>query len=122
MVNFASRYVWLAGCAALVFCCGSFSAQADPLNSGWALDAGASTITIESEHSSSVVETHTFRAARGIIDVSGAVVLKVRLASLDTEHDLRDVRLRFLFFETFKFPEATIRAHVQHGLVRRGHR
>jgi len=54
MVNFVSRYVGLAGFAAIALCSNSFSAQADPLNSGWALDAGASKITIESEHSADV--------------------------------------------------------------------
>ena len=87
-------------------------ALADPLQSGWALDAGASEVSFESTYSNGSSESHAFRAYRGVIDRSGAAVVKLRLASLDTQNDLRDVRLRYLFFETFKFPEATIRAQI----------
>jgi len=91
---------------------GTTPVQADPLQSGWALDAGASTVTFGSQHSSDIVETHAFEAYRGVIDQSGAAVLKIRLASLNTQNDMRDVRLRYLFFETFKFPEATVNTQI----------
>lgn len=113
MVNHFTPFTRSLSMAALAVGCAISSVQADPLRSGWALDSSASRVTFESEHSGGVVETHAFDAYRGVIDVSGAAILKVRLASVDTQKDLRDVRLRFLFFETFKFPEATIRAQIE---------
>jgi len=71
-----------------------------------------SAFAFQSDAASGQAEAYHFSAVRGVIDHSGATVLKLRLASVDTQNDMRDVRLRFLFFETFQFPEATIRTHV----------
>ena len=38
--------------------------------------------------------------------------MHVALDSIDTHIDLRNVRMRFLFFETFKFPEALVSASI----------
>lgn len=112
MVNVFTHYIRTLFLVGTFLSANVIPAQADPLQSAWALDAGASRVSFESAYSSGVSESHAFRAYRGIIDRSGAAVLKLHLASLDTQNDLRDVRLRFLFFETFKFPEATIRAQI----------
>lgn len=43
--------------------------------------------------------------------------MKILLDSVDTKVDLRNVRMRFLFFETFKFPEATITVQIDPAAV-----
>jgi len=112
MVNVFVRSIWSLCIAGCILAGTALPAQSDPLSSGWALDAGASKVTFESLSSSGTPETHAFHAYRGVIDRSGAAVMKLRLASVDTQNDMRDVRLRFLFFETFKFPEATIHTQI----------
>src|SRR5690606_28207276 len=42
----------------------------------------------------------------------GRATVRFDLNSVDTGVDLRNVRMRFLFFETFKFPEAVLTATV----------
>jgi len=114
MVNILARYARSLCVAGCLLTGNVVPVQADPLSSGWALDAGASTVTFQSADSANDAEPYAFRAYRGVIDRSGEATVKLRLASLDTQNDLLDVRLRFLFFETFKFPEATIRTQIAH--------
>lgn len=38
--------------------------------------------------------------------------MKILLDSVDTKVDLRNVRMRFMFFETFQYPEATITLQI----------
>ena len=46
------------------------------------------------------------------IDDAGDAKVEIALESVDTGIDLRNVRMRFLFFETFKFPTASEISHV----------
>jgi OmpA-OmpF porin, OOP family len=87
-------------------------AQASPFVGGWDLDPAQSNIRFQSikytaEHVMKV-ESSTFATFSGGIEPDGAATVKVALDSVDTLVDLRNVRMRFLFFETFKYPEATI--------------
>lgn len=86
------------------------SAQS-PYAPGWDLDPESSYIrfrSVKNEDGQEVVETHSFTVFEGQIDENGAAEIKVQLESVDTNNDLRNVRMRFLFFETFKFPEAKV--------------
>ncbi len=83
---------------------------ADPFEHGWQLDPEASAITFLSVKKDSIAETSQFAAISGQITESGVAQLVVALDSVDTKIDLRNVRMRFLFFETFTFPEATVTA------------
>ena len=60
----------------------------------------------------SVAESSGFAAFSGRIDPQGEVELRVLLDSVDTKIDLRNVRMRFLFFETFQFPEAVVTTRI----------
>lgn len=112
MINVLARIARPLCLTGIVLSTSASAIEPDPLSSAWALDAGASEVTFQSDAATGSPETYHFSAYRGVIDHSGAAILKLRLASLDTQNDMRDVRLRFLFFETFKFPEATIRTHI----------
>ena len=80
-------------------------AQATP---AWLLDPAASTLTYQSVKKNTVVETNTIRNISGRIEPDGSAKVEFDLDSVDTGVDLRNVRMRFLFFETFKYPTATV--------------
>ena len=59
-----------------------------------------------------MIETNSFRAFDSSITAQAAEQIDVALNSVDTKVHLRNVRLRFLFFETYKFPTAAIKEHL----------
>lgn len=92
-------------------------AQSNPFESGWQLQSEMSALNFQSVKKQTVVESSSFATLTGTIDESGATQVKVLLDSVDTQIDLRNVRMRFLFFETFKFPEATITTQIDPALI-----
>ncbi|MEP5215408.1 OmpA family protein [Sulfitobacter pontiacus] len=80
---------------------------------GWTLQPGASSLHFTSVKKGSVAETSHFDTVEGQIDPTGLVHLKVKLESVDTGIDIRNVRMRFLFFETFTHPFAEIVAQIR---------
>jgi len=90
-------------------------AQDSPFAPGWKLDPAGSYIrfsSVKNEKGQVVAETHSFAAFEGGIGPDGTLSISVKLDSVDTKNDLRNVRMRFLFFETFKFPEAVVTAQL----------
>jgi outer membrane protein OmpA-like peptidoglycan-associated protein/polyisoprenoid-binding protein YceI len=87
-------------------------AQDNPLAPGWTLDPAASALRFQSIKNATKVEISGFATFAGSIGPDGAVTVRVALDSVDTGVDLRNVRMRFLFFETFKFPEAVVTATI----------
>ncbi len=83
-----------------------------PFENGWVLDPDASELRFMSIKKGSVVESSRFATLSGMIDESGQARIKVLMDSIDTKIDLRNVRMRFLFFETFQYPESTITAQI----------
>jgi len=92
-------------------------AQENPFSGGWVLDAESSSLNFGTVKNTSKHETHSFAQIDGEVDTQGNAKLRVQLDSVDTKADLRDVRLRFLLFETYKFPEATVSLQVDPALV-----
>ncbi|NDR58893.1 OmpA family protein [Pseudoruegeria sp. M32A2M] len=88
------------------------SAAPDPFDGGWTLDAEQSALSFLSIKDATKVETSSFAALEGRIEETGEVEITVHLESIDTKIDLRNVRMRFLFFETFLHPRATILAEL----------
>lgn len=105
---FAVVFAMLAGVA---------SAQDNPFASGWSLQPGASSLNFQSVKKQTVVESSSFATLQGGIDETGQAEVTVLLDSIDTKIDLRNVRMRFLFFETFKFPEAVIKAKIDPAVL-----
>ena len=87
---------------------------ANPFAGGWLLDADASSLTFLSikEKDGPKSETSRFASISGDVDETGLATLRIQLNSVDTQVDLRNVRMRFLFFETFKYPEAVVSSKV----------
>lgn len=93
-------------------------AQIRPFESGWTLTPDASSISFESLKNVTEREISSFAEISGQIDRSGKTTMVVVLDSVDTQIDLRDVRMRFLFFETFNFPIAKIDLQLTASLLR----
>ena len=92
-------------------------AQNTPFGKGWELDGAASTLQFQSIKNGSKIETSSFATLSGAIDANGRATLKILLDAVDTKVDLRNVRMRFLFFETFQFPEATVTTTIEPALI-----
>lgn len=105
----------ILACVFVLFALGSenVAAQSDPFSGGWSLNAEASQLAFQSVKNETKVETSGFATFSGGIDATGATEIKILLDSVDTKIDLRNVRMRFLFFETFQYPEAIISAQIE---------
>lgn len=103
----------------LLTCSGHLQAADNPFAGGWTLETESSSLTFQSikEKNGPKQETSSFASVTGVVDDNGLATLKVQLDSVDTKVDLRNVRMRFLFFETFKFAEATVTTQVDKSLM-----
>ncbi|WP_245989882.1 OmpA family protein [Litoreibacter meonggei] len=98
--------------------CAPALAQSDgPFGAGWQLDAENSRIGFQSIKNQTKVEQSSFATLTGAIDGNGSAEIRIALDSVDTKVDLRNVRMRFLFFESFKYPEAIVKARLSPRLV-----
>lgn len=104
-------YLRTIACAAAVAAF-ALPAVANPFAGGWTLQAENSTLNFQSTKNETKVETSAFATFEGAIDDTGKATVTVELESVDTGIDLRNVRMRFLFFESFSFPKATITAQL----------
>lgn len=92
----------------------SSAAQARaPFDGGWTLQPASSALNFTSVKKGTVAETSHFDVIEGQIDPTGLARLRIKLESVDSGIDIRNVRLRFLFFETFTYPFAEIVAQVR---------
>lgn len=96
---------------------GPVLAQDTGFEQPWRLDPAATSLTFQSVKKGTIVETSKFATLDGTIAKDGSAEIKVVLESVDTGIDLRNVRMRFLFFETYKFPVATITAKIDQGAL-----
>jgi OOP family OmpA-OmpF porin len=92
-------------------------AAADPFARGWSLDPATSTLRFQSVKNETKVEQSSFAAIAGAIEEDGTATLRVSLDSVNTGVDLRNVRMRFLFFETYQFPEAVVTTRIDPALL-----
>ncbi len=92
-------------------------AQVNPFANGWTLQADASKLNFQSTKNETKTETSSFATFAGSIDESGVARVTVKLESVDTKIDLRNVRMRFLFFESFQYPEAVITTQITPSLI-----
>ncbi len=100
--------LWLPGMA---------RAQDNPFAGSWVLQPQGSTLGFQSVKNETKVEFSSFATFGGTIDDQGDATISVALDSVDTKIDLRNVRMRFLFFETFKFPQAIITTHIDPAMI-----
>ncbi len=91
--------------------------SADPFENGWTLNPDDSKLRYMSVKKGNKAETNSFVTLSGLITEGGKAQIRVLLDSVDTKVDLRNVRMRFLFFETFLHPEATITAQLDPSVL-----
>ena len=88
------------------------SANALDLNQDWVLNSSLSHVYMQTEKLEAVIERQQFKSVEGGVTRDGDATIKLDLASLETGIDLRNVRMRFLLFEVFKYPFAIITAKL----------
>jgi OOP family OmpA-OmpF porin len=78
------------------------------LDQDWVLNPAQSHVYMQTEKLDAVIERHQFKTVEGHVSKDGDAGVKIDLGTLDTGIDLRNVRMRFVLFETFKYPYAEI--------------
>jgi OmpA-OmpF porin, OOP family len=78
----------------------------------WLLNSSASHFYVQTVKANSIFEVHQFTGLDGSISKDGDATVKIDLTSVSSGIDLRDVRMRFLLFETYRFPYAEITAKL----------
>lgn len=107
------QVVRIIACLALGLMAGLQSAGAQGfLNEDWVLNPAQSNVYMQTEKLANTVEKHRFTSVEGTVTKNGDASIKIDLNTLDTGIDLRNVRMRFLLFETFKFPYAIVTAKI----------
>ena len=81
----------------------------------WLLNASASRFYMQTLKASSVFEVHQFTGLDGGVNKDGDASVKIDLISVLSGVDVRDVRMRFLLFETYKFPNAEVTTKLDMG-------
>jgi outer membrane protein OmpA-like peptidoglycan-associated protein len=81
----------------------------------WLLNAGASHFYMQTAKANAIIEIHQFSGLEGSVSKEGDAEVKVDLTSVASGIDVRDVRMRFLLFETYKFPSAVVKAKIDMG-------
>ena len=104
----------LAAPAALsLAACSEEPAQPAPANQGeWAVVPDASSLSYVSVKSGEVLETNTISGLSGSVSDSGTASVTIDLASVETGVDIRNQRMRELFFEIADYPTATVTADI----------
>lgn len=95
----------------------AFMLSGAPAMAEWALDEQQSTVQFMSVKNASVAELHHFKAISGGISETGAAEVKIDLDSVETLVPIRNQRMRELFFETVRFPTASLAAEVPESLT-----
>lgn len=90
----------------------------DFLDEDWVLNAAQSHVYMQTEKLAGVIEKNEFTSVEGAVSKDGDANIKIDLNSIETHIDLRNVRMRFLLFETFKFPYAEITARLDKARLR----
>ncbi len=105
------RYVLLPAVLLVLAACEEPKPTVDP-NAAWTLVSEDSRISFVSVKAGDIGETHYFRELSGSVSPEGAVQVDIDLGSVETHIDIRNERMRDMFFEVVKFPSAVLTAQV----------
>ena len=86
-----------------------------PVSSEWTLDPAASAISFMSIKAGDGAENHGFGTLTGKVGADGAVRIEIALDSVETNVDIRNERMREMFFETTDYPVAVVNGAVDLG-------
>lgn len=93
----------------LAACC---LASAAAVQADWSLDADASSFFYVTSKASALSEVNNFTGLSGAISDAGEATLEIDLASVSTNIEVRDERMRELVFQVADFPVATVQVSV----------
>lgn len=85
---------------------------APPAPAEWTLVSGDSRIAFASIKAGDIIETHYFPSLEGSISADGEARVDILLDAVETKIDIRDERMREMFFETGTYPRATLTAAI----------
>ncbi|MCF7970233.1 MAG: YceI family protein [Methylococcaceae bacterium] len=83
----------------------------------WILDSSQSSLNFITTKNASKTEVQSFKTMQGGVKAN-QVTLTVDLSSVDTGIEIRDARLRELFFNVAKFPEATASLKIDSAVIK----
>ena len=106
------RIVLRAAIVLVVAAAGLCGALGGACAQDWVLNSGVSHFYMQTAKADSIVETGQFTKLDGTISKDGDAKIVLDLSSVASGIDVRDTRMRFLLFETYKFPNAEITAKV----------
>ncbi len=93
--------------------CAQAPAEAPPLTDGsWSIDPAASSLSYVSIKAGEIAENNSIDGLSGSVSPEGAATIAIDLASVETGVDIRDERMRELFFEVAQHPTATVTAQL----------
>ena len=97
----------------LAAACAQAPTEPTPLVEGaWAIDPAASSLSYVSVKSGEIAEPNSFSALSGSVSPEGIAALSIDLSSVDTGVDIRNERMRDIFFEVADYPSATVSAQL----------
>lgn len=93
--------------------CSQTPADAPPVTGAeWTLDGAASELSYVTIKAGEIAEINSFETVTGAIGADGAANVTIDLASVSTGVDIRDERMRDLFFVVADNPSATVTAQI----------
>ena len=93
--------------------CTQAPAEPTPLVEGsWSVDAAASSLSYVSVKSGEIAESNSFSGLSGAVTPDGAANLQIDLATIETKVDIRNERMRDIFFEVADNPTASVTAEI----------
>lgn len=78
----------------------------------WSVKGDESNVSFVTVKADSLGEVHHFTSVTGTVSDAGEAKITIPLNSVETNVDVRNERMREFLFETMKFPDAVITAHL----------
>jgi polyisoprenoid-binding protein YceI len=93
--------------------CSETPAGAPPVTGAeWTLDGAASDLSYVTIKAGEIAETNSFETLTGTVSADGAATVTIDLASVSTGVDIRNERMRDIFFVVADDPSATVTAPI----------
>ncbi|MDJ0978230.1 MAG: YceI family protein [Erythrobacter sp.] len=108
----ASRIIAAATLLLAAACAQAPSEPAPLVEGSWAVDADASSLSYVSVKSGEIAESNTFSGLSGSVSPDGAATLEIDLSTIETKVDIRNERMRDIFFEIADHPTASVTASI----------
>ena len=113
MNRYFSAYVLAFAAPLALAACAQAPAEPAPLAEGaWSVDAGASSLAYVSVKAGEIAESNSFSGRSGSVSPEGAASVEIDLATIETKVDIRNERMRDIFFEVADHPTATVSAQI----------